>query len=252
MGVVGLIILSMKYRSKSEREYDKKLKESLRDEYIIDPETGAKLTLEQAESGHWVAHDNEFRTTPEEDIQKLFTEEQKEAERVVNHLARETRYRRSKFPEEQIAILENTKTLSKYDNWSYSNCYRIEGRNGFVFMPAANIQGQTYYEDDYHESQLMFWITTETDLGHYYFREKTGSEKFLDKLRSDDVIKVKDYESFAFKESDSPVRMLQLLKRLEKVQGFEMEFMDTHIFLKSTKLVNLKDLRIMEDIVAQI
>ncbi len=46
------------------KEYERKLKESLKDEFIYDPETGAKITLAEAESGHWIAHDNENRPMP--------------------------------------------------------------------------------------------------------------------------------------------------------------------------------------------
>ena len=46
----------------------------MEDEYIIDPETGAKLTLEEAESGHWIAHENEFRTIPDSELNNLPTE----------------------------------------------------------------------------------------------------------------------------------------------------------------------------------
>ena len=52
----------------------------------LDPETGAKLTLEQAESGHWINHDNEYKTTPESEIEKLYSEEAKNAERAINYL----------------------------------------------------------------------------------------------------------------------------------------------------------------------
>ncbi|QYA26684.1 hypothetical protein G3I01_14655 [Gramella sp. MT6] len=55
--------------TKAEREYEKRINESLADEYIIDPETGAKLTLEEAESGHWINHDNEYITIPEKEIE---------------------------------------------------------------------------------------------------------------------------------------------------------------------------------------
>ena len=34
-------------------EYEKQLNENLADEYIIDPETGTRLTLEEAETGVW-------------------------------------------------------------------------------------------------------------------------------------------------------------------------------------------------------
>lgn len=245
--LVSLTIFFITRRTKSEKEYDEKLKESLKEEFIIDPETGAKLTLEQAESGHWVAHDNEFRTLPEEEIQKLYTEEQKEAQRALNYLKRHTGYRKEYLGDERVTILEKSQILGKYDDWSYSHCYRIEQGNGLVFLPKVTLK-----KHEYNETQILFWIITNYDFGHYYFREKTSAEKLLDRLRNDDEIKLNNYESFTIQRSKSPVQMIQILKRIEREKGLEVEFMNSHIFLKNRRLVNLEDIYKMEEIVKAI
>ena len=55
--VVILLYYLLTYKTAEEKEYNKKLKESLEDDYIIDPETGTKITLEEAESGIWEVED---------------------------------------------------------------------------------------------------------------------------------------------------------------------------------------------------
>jgi hypothetical protein len=62
------------------------MRQSLADEFIIDPETGAKLTLEQAESGHWLIRDNESREITEDAISKLPYEDEQTVERALNLL----------------------------------------------------------------------------------------------------------------------------------------------------------------------
>lgn len=240
--------------SKKEQDYNRKLKESLADEFIIDPETGAKLTLEQAESGHWIAHDNEFLTIPESDIDKLFTEEQKNAKRGINYLKEKTDYRKQKLTKQEIHILEKTKILSKYDDWSYSNCFRLEYANGFVFLPAVKfIEKETGYADNsYHESQIMFWLKLDMDLGHYYLREKSKVEKFFDLITNDDDLKLKNYESFTFKKSTNLISIIRILKSFEGSKGLEIELMDRNLFVKNQKFANLEDIKRIESLIKKV
>ncbi len=259
ISLFGLYFLSKLYNfftkgTKAEQEYEKKLKESLADEYITDPETGAKLTLEQAESGHWIAHDNEFNTMPESDINKLFTEEQKNVERGVNYLKERTEYRKHKFTDQEVRILEKTKTLSKYDDWSYSDTFRFDYANGFVFLPAVKIIDKEpgYFDTTYHESQVMFWLKLNFDLGHYYLREKSNVEKFFDLIKSDDDLTLKNYESFTFKKSGNFINIIKILKGFEGSSGLEIEFMNDNLFVKSRKLANLEDIKRIERVIKNV
>ena len=236
--------------TKAEREYEKRINESLADEYIIDPETGAKLTLEEAESGHWINHDNEFITIPEKEIEKLHTEEQKDAERAINILRKSTEYKRYRFSESELEILENIKILSKYDDWSYSDCFKIEYCDGFIFMPAVVLIDKVpgYFETTYNESQIMIWVKLEGNSGHYYLREKTATEKFLDIFKNDDDLKMRGYESFTLKKSENLFKVNQTLKNLKNVKGVEIEIFENNLFLKTMKFINVEELLLMESI----
>lgn len=240
--------------TKEEQEYKRKLKESLEDEFIIDPETGAKITLEQAESGHWIAHDNEFRTMSDSEIDKLYTDEQKKAELGINYLKKQKEYRKQKLRDEEIEILERTKILSKYDDWGYSDSFRLEYANGFVFVPAVKIVDKQpgYFDNSYIESQIMFWIRLKSDLGHYYLRKKSGVEKFLDLIKNDDDLKLKNYESFTFRKSNNLINTIKILNVFEGNEELEIEFMDNNIFVKNQKYVNLEDIQRIEGILKKI
>ncbi|MFD0989055.1 hypothetical protein ACFQ1R_03025 [Mariniflexile jejuense] len=233
-----------------QKEYNRKLKESLSDEYIIDPETGTKLTLEQAESGHWVANDNEFMTISESELEKLPSADEKQAEIALNYLRESQEYQRTKLTDEQLKMFEKTKILNSYDDWNYSNPFKFE--NGIVFLPAPELHGMTYYQDDYCESHLMFWIKIKNTNGHYFLREKSSSEKLLDLLRNDDELKISDYECFTFKKSRNVILIKDILNSFENEKKLEIEIYNDNLFIKTTKLVNLDDIIRIEKIIKNV
>ncbi len=72
-------------KTKTEIEYEKNLKKSLEDEFIIDPETGIKLTLEEAETGIWKTQHKENRIIPRLEIEELAFKEEKQVEIALNY-----------------------------------------------------------------------------------------------------------------------------------------------------------------------
>ena len=239
-------------KTKKEKLYEQYLEESLEDEYLYDPETGAKITLEQAESGHWISHDNEFKTIDNSEFEKFQTTEDKEALKALNYLISESEYRKTTLSEEQIQILESTRILSKYDNWSFSNSFKLEFCNGFVFTPTVELHGNTRHQEDFIESQLMFWVISKHDLGHYYLREKKISEKVFDIIRNDDELKLDNYESFTYKKTTNLLHITQILKSLEGQKSLEIELLNNNIFIKTLNLLHLDDILRIEKILKHI
>jgi len=236
--------------SAEHKEYKRKLKESLSDEFIIDPETGTKITLEEAESGHWVTHDNEFRTVPESDLEKLLTEDEKQAEIALNYLRESKDYRKTELTDEQFDFFDKSKTLNNYDDWSYSNPFSFE--NGIVILPAPELHGMTYYQDDYKESHLMFWKKIKNINGHYYLREKSTAEKIFDKFRNDDDLQLEDYESFTFKRSFDLIRINNILEKFKNQKGLEIEINEDNLFVKTLKLISIEDIKRIEKILKNV
>ncbi|MEZ4839446.1 hypothetical protein [Flavobacterium sp.] len=240
--------------SESEIEYQRKLEESLKDEFIIDPETGAKLTLEQAQSGHWIAHDNEFKTVPENEIEKLLTEEQKSIEKSKNYFRESKEYRKHKLTEEEILTLEKTKILSKYDSWGYSDCFRLEFSEDLIFLPIVEIEDKTptYYSNNYIETQIMYWLKFDFDMGHYYLREKLKIEKIFDLIKKDDDLQLKNYESFTIRKSNNIIKIIKILEKFETQERIEIEFMDNYLFVKNERLVTLEEIIRLESLIKSI
>jgi len=246
----AFVIYAMSFKTKSEKEYDKKLEASLEDEFIIDPETGAKITLKEAESGHWDSHDNEFNTIPESDIDKLLSEEYKQAQLALNYLRESKDFIRTELTDEQFEVFEKTKILSNYADWSYSNPFSF--KNGVVIFPAPELNGATYYDVNYTESHVMFWTKMKSIDGHYYLREKLSVEKVFDHFRNDDDLTLNGYESFTFKQSKKAVLINQILKKLEGEPGLEIEMDHDNLFIKTKRLVSTEDIKRIENILNKI
>ncbi|PZR15577.1 MAG: hypothetical protein DI539_18195 [Flavobacterium psychrophilum] len=87
----------------------------------------------------------------------------------------------------------------------------------------------------------MFWIKIENYGGHYYFREKSTSEKIFDLFRNDDTIKLDHYECFAIKKAHNVLSIIRLMEKLDKEPGLEIEIMGEDLFIKTLKLLNLED-----------
>ena len=229
-----------------EGENEKKLRESLKDEFIIDPETGAKLTLEEAQSGNWLVHDNEFRATPQHELDKIPYEKERQIEIALNHLKESRYFTKYRFNDFEVKTIEETKILSGYDDWSYSNCFKFE--RGFIFMPYVNYgRGNNYFEN-----HLMLWLKIESIDGHYTFREKTGTEKFFDSIRNDDEIKLKDYECFTVSKTLNPIRTINLVNKIVKLKGLEIEIHNENLFIKTLNLASLEDVKTLEVLISKL
>ena len=244
--VVAIIVKSFE-QTNEQKEYDRVLKESLEDEFIYDPETGAKLTLEQAESGHWISHNNLNRVKSIEEIDKFYFGKEKDAEILVNHI-KVNGYEYEKLKESQIAILEKIKIFEKYDDWSYSDSFSFDNGKNFIFFPAVEYKT----ENNFNESQIMFWIKNDKLNGHFYLREKTTFESLTDLIRNDDEIKFDNYECYTYKKSNSILNVIRILKTFQNEKELEIEINEGNLFVKTSKFPNMKDFLRVEKIIKNI
>ena len=240
IAILFCFYIIFKPKSAEQKEYEKKLQESLDDEYIIDPETGKKLELVQTESGDWIPVETDMYQTSSSEL----TKEAEMAEECIKYLNEHKDFQKLiDLHEKDIQMLDNSIMLNNYENWSYSNPF--EYSKGKVILPAPEIYGSTYYQDDYSESQLMFWIKINNINGHYYFRSKSKTEKILDKLRKDDDIRTKNYECFTLKKSFNPIEIERLLKLFADKSNFEVEINNDLLLAKTDRLININDVENM-------
>ena len=245
--IVVVLIGKIFKQSDEEKEYDRALKESLNDEFIYDPETGTKLTLEQAESGNWISHNNLNRVKSKEEIERFYFGREKDAEILINHI-KVSGYEYKKLTESQIEVLEKIKIFEKYDDWSYSNSFSFDNGKNFVFFPAVEYKTESIF----NESKIMFWIKNDNLTGHFYLREKTNFESITDLIRNDDEIKLDDYECFTYKKSNNILNVIRVLELFENEKELEIEINEGNLFVKTLKFPNIEDFLRVEKIIKNI
>jgi len=237
--VIALIMyFSINFKTKSEQDEENKLRRSLEEDYIFDPITNSKISLEEAESGEWEVNEDQFWERPDEDIRKFAFEEQKIQERALNALRSSKRFLKSDpFDDDQIDILLLTKMLSQFEDWSYSNVFHFN--EGYLFTP--------YIENEY---KLMMWIKIYDCGGQYYFREKTKTEALFDKIRNDDEIKVENYECYTIKPSSQVSQVVLFLKKFSRFKGLEIELFNSNMFIRTHGMINKEDVVVFEKILS--
>lgn len=235
-----IVYLSINIKTRSEREEEEKILRSLQDSYIYDPETNSKITLEEAESGEWEVNEDEFWERSEEDIRNFAYEEQKIEERALNVLRSSRRFLKAEpLADEEIDILQETKMLSRYDDWHYNNIFKFN--EGYILTP--------YVEGEY---KVLMWLKIFNIKGHYYFREKTKIEAFLDRIRVDDEIKIDNYECYTFKRSEQLPQVRILIKKISQFSDLEIEIKDENLFIISQRFLNREDIAKFEKILIKL
>ena len=230
-GIAIALISKLFQPSKEDLERERAMKERLSDPYLYDPETGAKITLEQAEAGTWIVNDNLQRIRSKNEIDSYFEGAEKVVEEIANVL-KSKGFKRTKINDNQIRTLEKSQVLSKYDDWSYTNAFEIN--NGLVILPQVNINYKGRGTIEYHGYQTLFWMKINDINGHYFLREKETSEKVFDLIRSDDEFKFKDYEVFTISSSKNPIQTLRILTPLTSIKDIEIEVHNDNLFIKTT------------------
>lgn len=247
--VIGGLIFCFTFNP-NETPEEHKLKESLEDEFIYNPETGAKITLEQAESGNWLTPDEEIRKRNKEEQRQDYNECELEAEAIADELEK-LGFKEKKFSEEEIALLDASEILKKYDDWSYSHPY-INNQGIIVFFPSVVLHKRQRSESYFNESQLMFWVKINHENGHYYIREKSSTEKIFDMFRNDDDIKMEHYESYTIRRGSGILTAIRILQKFDNIPGLEAELYNDNLFIKNLKLPNKEDYIAIENLIKDI
>lgn len=245
--IVFFIVIFLTRKTKAEKEHEQRLKESLADELIYDPETGVSITLEEAESSIWLAHNNLNRIKSKEEIDKYYFGQDKSLEEFVNNI-KSAGYISILLSDAQIDFLNQSYILSKYDNWSCDDSFTLVNNEHIILLPEVVYEGNKQ-QNSYSESQIMFWVQHTGLTGHIYLRNKTNVEAFTDMISSDDEIKLNNYESFVFKRTTNEISLMKMLKLFEDETGLEIEINDGNLLIKTLKLANLTDFERIKNII---
>lgn len=244
--ISALLVFWVFYTPKKERElrraYRKQLEQSLDDEFIYDPATGVRITLDQAESGHWIDHDNHDRIKSEEEIEKLFSDEEKLFERVLNRLKESADFTYQLHEESLSHYLLNSAILKKYSGWTYYSSFIHKSREFRISIVNCEMEDGNYYEGNIVEHQLMLVANIINFLGHYTFKPKTQLEGLFDNITSDDEIDVDGFECFTITSSPKSIELQNYIAKFPIPHDFDFEIKEHLLIAKSTRFLNLNDL----------
>lgn len=243
--IVAYLLYSLR-KDKKEQQTDRKLQESLEDETIYDPETGVKLTLEEAESGRWLAHDNAGRVKSDDELEKYYEGTDLVIERIINNL-KEAGYKKAVMSEADDKELEGLAMFTKYDDWHFSDPYSCN--NMLVLFPQVTMHPVTRHDPGFRQVQLLVRVKTDNEDGHYYLREKTAFEDLLDQFKSDDDLKTGAFECYTFKPSNQVIYLNNLLRAFEDETDLDIEIVRDHLFIKTTTEVNMERFKTLKQIV---
>ncbi|MGV3459626.1 MAG: hypothetical protein ACO1N9_04135 [Flavobacterium sp.] len=237
--IVFLILLLIFGNTSEDDERNRLVEESLKDGLIYDPETGAKITLEQAESGIWLLPDEETKAKHEAERRRALDDDEQKIDEIITRL-KSIGFIPKKILGRDGALLEGLSMLKKYDDWHYNGSYS-NNADAIVFFPSVELKVKMKGDNYFRENQLMLWYKTDDCGGHYYFREKTSAERFTDIFRNDDEIKLDNYESFVIRKGFSVIPLIRLMQKLDKEKGLEIEVNGNNLFIKTLMKPTLAD-----------
>jgi len=207
------------------------IKKRLESPLLYDPVTGTELTLEQAEKGTFIDHDNYNRTRTQKELDQYFDAPDRVIEEIANYL-KINDYSKCSLDDEQSPILDTISITGKYNTFDCQRCYENLKSNFLVLFPRVYIES-TRQRVGINGFQIMFWVSTTNLDGHYYMRPKTKTEGILDKIRNDDPFDIEDFEIFPIKETENILPLIRLLKRFEGLEDIEIEVKENNIFVKT-------------------
>jgi hypothetical protein len=98
----------------------------------------------------------------------------------------------------------------------------------------------------------MLWCLLPQDFGHYYMRDASTMDTMLSRFRKDKTTLVKGYQTLVIKETDSLLKLINILKCLENIPGLEIEVLETNLFIKTRKSLQLEDSKMIDIIVSKL
>ncbi len=164
LAVLALVVaLFVWYVTRGYRAEKDKYRKNLEDEFLYDPATGKKYTLEEAQTTGFPA-ENLNRVKTDEEIEASFTDEEKEAEYARNFLRRKGYKVVENESEEEVSRFENISWWESYLEVYPDTIFRISSTSYLYFVQVTytttGFKGKT---DTLTETQLMLWVKAPSD-----------------------------------------------------------------------------------------
>lgn len=245
ISVLGIGFYFLFRSSESDKQYFKNLEKSLEDEFIIDPETGAKLTLEQAQSGNWNPDEVEYYNEEEDpfvsDKHRFFRES-------VEYYKEELNYKTIELLDSDIELLENINMFTKYKEWFFFEAIAKKEKNvtiGFIAVTLGDIQHS-------RTNQLFCWIKNLDFSGHYILTKKTKVEENILKLNSIELKRFGSYHCEPIKKTFHEIQLFQLFDKVSEIEELDIEYFEGNLFFKTKREMTKEDITRFEELISMI
>ena len=181
LGYLIVLLFTSSKKKEEEARFRKEQEERLADERIYDPISGQLLTIEEAESGHFVKHVNETRIIPESELQQFYNEDLVIVQRCFNFLKKEGG-KLVELSEEVVEMVDNTRTFLSHPNWGTEQMCSFESSLYFLFPHVENGFANADMQTSGYMSIAV--IVSGKDYGEYQAKPKSNVEMLLGKTFS--------------------------------------------------------------------
>lgn len=238
-------VTKLKKESKSDKEYFKNLKTSLEDAYIIDPETGAKLSLEQAESGNWNSDEVEYY---DDEKDPFLSDEYRFFKESSSYYIENLKYEFKEVADDAIDLIESLHMFAKYSEYFFFKTFSKVEKNtmiGFVAVSLANIEYS-------RTNQLFCWIKNLGFSGHYILIEKSKVEEKLLQLNGVNLKTFGSYHCEPIEKSTYESQLFDLFSKFSEIKGLDIEYKEGHLFFKTKNEMTQEDINRFEALLDQL
>ncbi|RZJ69037.1 hypothetical protein [Flavobacterium sp.] len=224
---------------RQDTEDEDRIRKSLSDDYLYDPKTGAKFTVEQAVSGQWLSHDNLDRLKSDEEISEFYSSEEQILERLANEL-KKSGFQYSESSDEEIEILGNTHTLANYDTWFVKSRY-ISPDASYVVNFIRVVANPHFKQAGFQGFQMLFETKIPDFDGHYLITERTFAEPLLELFVGKDDFAIKGLDVRTIRKGWNPMVLQEMLADFANESNLEIEINGENFYLKTFSEPNFDD-----------
>lgn len=188
----------------------------------------------------------EEKAETDNDEKEYVLEGKLEADELVDYLT-EADYKETDFTDLEIDILENTKILCNYEDWAYKDVYSLKNSRLLVFFPKVVIP-KDMRSTHYTQYRLMFWMKIDNYAGRYYFWDKNSGKHFYDRIRTNDDIRLTNYNSLTLQQGGDHDIVKRIAEKFDNEPNLEIEIEDDDLFIKVSGTPNLENFKRIEKV----
>ena len=236
IGVLGFIVWFFTYAKKSQKKHDEKFWAD-KDDKLFDPQTGAVLTLEQAESGEYEADDGLLIS--EEALAAGFSEIDRPMAEGLNAMVRYSGMQpRLMLPEAELSFMYKAALPSNFSRFSTGTFVRLHEHD---FLGYVNLTHSATGGGGISLSSAAMILHSPYFAGHYVFRPRSFSasmSKLLSVQLDEGDVPVSGFLCDTITAVPEPLRLANLLAPLADAAEIAFEVNHGTLLVMSMATLN--------------